>query len=192
MTATLLLLLAFGAAQSAKDAPPLFQLRDVNGVEHRAFADSKVKAAVLIFVLTDCPIANSYAPEIKRLCDDYGKRGVRFYLVHVDPELSVADAKKHSSEFGHTCPIVLDKTHELVRRAGATKVPEAAVFTPDGQRRYRGRIDDLYVAPGKRREQPTSRDLRVALDALLAGRSVERPVTVAIGCNIPPLPSKGQ
>jgi AhpC/TSA family len=171
--------------------PRALVLRDLNAVEHRPFADQQVKAAALIFILPDCPIANSYAPEIKRLCDEYQQRGVRFYLVHVDPDITVADAKKHGREFGHACPIVLDKQHELVRRAGATKVPEVAVFTPDGQRQYRGRIDDLYVAPGKRREQPTVRELRLALDALLAGRAVERPVTEVVGCRIPPL-QKGQ
>ena len=190
MVASLFLLVLSSA--NAQAAPPrALVLRDLNGVEHRPFADPKVKAATLIFILPDCPIANSYAPEIKRLGDDYHKRGVRFYLVHVDPDVTVAEASKHAREFGHTCPVVLDKKHELVRRAGATKVPEAAVFTPDGERKYRGRIDDLHVALGKRREQPTVRDLRLALDAVLAGRAVERPVTDVVGCLIPPL-AKGQ
>jgi thiol-disulfide isomerase/thioredoxin len=162
--------------------------KDISGVEHRPLADPKAKAAVLIFVLPDCPVANSYAPEIKRLCDEYAKRGIRFYLVHVDPDLSVADAAKHAKEYGHTCPIVLDGKHQLVRRAGATRVPECAVFSPDGERKYLGRIDDVYASPGQRRNQPSSRDLRITLDALLAGQPVPRPITEVVGCYIPTLP----
>ena len=141
-------------------------------------------------VLPDCPIANGYAPEINRLCRDYTSRGVRFYLVQVDPDTSPQQASQHAREFGYACPVVLDAQHALVRRAGATVVPEAAVFAPDGERKYLGRIDDQYADLGKRRAQATSRDLRDALDAVLADRPVPRPVTQPVGCSIPPLSSK--
>ncbi len=172
----------------AKDAPEkTLILRDLSGKDHRPLADPKVKAAVLIFMLSDCPVANGYSPEIKRLCDDYGERGVRFYLIHVDPDLSAADAGKHAKEYGLTCPIVLDGKHQLVRQAGATRTPECAVFVPGSERKYLGRIDDIYASPGVRRAEPTTRDLRLALDALLAGRAVANPVTEVIGCYIPTL-----
>jgi hypothetical protein len=54
--------------------PPGFSLRDVGGVEHHPFIDPGVKAVALVFVLSDCPIANGYAPEINRLCAEYGPR----------------------------------------------------------------------------------------------------------------------
>ena len=66
----------------------------------------------------------------------------------------------------------------------------AAVFGPDGERKYLGRIDDLYADLGKRRARATSLDLRDALDAVLADRPVPRPVTQPVGCFIPPLSSK--
>jgi|ERR1043165_4604469 hypothetical protein len=194
-----LVLSSQGSAQTRpKDAPQnhvldkTLALRDVDGVLHRPLADTKVKALVLIFSLPDCPIANSYAPEIKRLCTEYGRQHISFFLVQVDPELSTTDAKRHAREYGYTCPVVVDREHQLVRRAGATRAPEVAVFAPNGDRKYIGRIDDLYIAPGKRRNEPTSRDLRLALDAVLAGEAVGRPVTQAIGCFIPPLPTKGK
>lgn len=167
-------------------------LRDLDGKEQRPFADPGVKAVVLVFVLPDCPIANSYVAEIKRLCNDYTSRGVRFYVVHVEPELTDADARQHAREYGYTCGIVLDRTHRLARLAGVRRVPEAAVFVPSGERKYVGRIDDLYIAPGKRRSEPTSRDLRDALGAVLAGRTVARPETEAVGCYLPPLPKTSQ
>jgi hypothetical protein len=178
-----------GAEAPAREA--VFTLRDVDGVEHRPFASPEVQAVTLLFVLADCPIANGYAPEINRLCQEYGPRGVRFYLVQVDPDLTPREAREHARQYGYTCPVVLDHQHVLVQRAGATMVPEATVFAPDGARKYRGRIDDQYVALGKRQVQPTSRDLLEALDAVLTGRPVARPETRAVGCFIPPLSPKG-
>jgi hypothetical protein len=169
--------------------PPGFSLRDVVGVELHPFADPAVKAVALVFVLSDCPIANGYAPEINRLCAEYGPRGVRVFLVQVD-DLDSRAAAEHAREFGYTCPVVLVGDRVLVRRAGARMSPEAAVFGPDGERKYLGRIDDLYADLGKRRARATSLDLRDALDAVLAGLPVPRPVTQAVGCFIPPLSSK--
>jgi hypothetical protein len=63
-----------------------------------------------------------------------------------------------------------------------------AVFVPGEGRKYRGRIDDRYFAPGKRRAEPASHDLRAALEAVLAGKPVPRAETEAIGCPIPDLP----
>ena len=61
------------------------------------------------------------------------------------------------------------------------------LFTGDGKLAYHGRIDDLYLAFGKRRPVPTVRDLELAVEAVLDGREVERPTAAAIGCFIPPL-----
>jgi hypothetical protein len=178
-------------AGAAPPAAAPFLVRDGNGVEHRPFADPATKAVVLVFVVPDCPVANGYAPEVRRIATEYGPRGVRLFLVHVDPDVTADAAARHAREYGYTCPVVLDAGHELVRRAGATRVPEAAVFTPDGTRKYRGRIDDLYLRPGKKRPEPTTRDLRDALAAVLAGKPVPRPETDAVGCDIPPPAKKG-
>jgi hypothetical protein len=193
LTAALAGFLLAGCARQADRAAvpePGFSLRDIDGVEHRPFADPDVRAVTLVFVLADCPIANAYAPEINRLCREFGGRGVRFFLVQVDPDLLDDEARQHARSYGYPCPVVADRRHVLVERAGATVVPEAAVFGPDGERLYRGRIDDQYADLGKRRPQVTSRDLCDALDAVLAGRAVERPVTPAVGCFIPPLSPK--
>jgi hypothetical protein len=63
--------------------------------------------------------------------------------------------------------------------------PEAAVLAPDGKVVYRGRIDDRYADYGKRRPEPTQRDLRDALDAVLENKPVRAPTTKVIGCYLP-------
>ena len=157
---------------------------DTGGMQRTPFDLHKQKAAVLIFVGVDCPISNSYSPEINRIVSDYAKRGLDFYIVYSDPKLSVADAKKHSSDFGFTCPSLMDSQQVLMKLVKATVTPEAAVVTADGRVLYLGRIDNWYEDFGKQRFAATTHDLRDALDAIVAGKKVAVPVTRAVGCPV--------
>jgi len=146
------------------------------------------KIALHLFVLVDCPISRRLAPEFRRICADYSPRGVACTLVFVDPDTTPQQARKHRKDFSlDSIPFVIDSRHELVRRAGATVTPEAAVFDAAFKLLYLGRIDDSH-ASWTRSRPPTRHDLRDALDAALAGRPVPRPRTEAIGCYISPLP----
>ena len=160
-------------------------MNDVDGKEHRPLADAAQVATVLFFVMHDCPIANGYAPEISRIAEEYGKRGVRSFVIYVEDDLSPADAKKHAREYAFRCPALLDPNRSLARKAGATISPESAIFSAKGELLYRGRIDDRAIAPGKHRAEPRQRDLRTALDAILAGKPVPERFTKAIGCYLP-------
>jgi Redoxin len=164
------------------------RLVDIDGSIHRPFDDPQVRAVVLVFVVPDCPISNAYLPEVNRLHSAYGPRGVRLFLVQVDPQLSPEGAREHAKEYQLRPPVVLDGRHAWVREVGATITPEAAVLSPAGEVLYLGRIDDRYPALGKRRDQVTSHDLRDALDVILAGRPVPRPRTEAVGCDMPDVP----
>ncbi len=174
---------ACGAVQRPRGAEPL-AVRDLDGREHTVPA-ADAKATTLLFVTHDCPIANSYAPEVNRIVAAYEPRGVAFYLVYADPGLEPAAAKRHAAEYGYRCPAFTDPGHRLVKRAGATITPEAVVLSPDGKLLYRGRIDDRYVDFGRKRPEPTVRDLRRSLDAILAGKPVPQRTTKAVGCFIP-------
>lgn len=143
------------------------------------------RATVLLFITIDCPISNSYAPEIHRLCDAYAKQGVAFYVVYADPYLPRADVAKHHREYGYRCAGLVDVTHELVDHTGVTMTPEAAVILPTGELVYRGRINDLYIDFGKARYAPTTHDLKDVLEAIVQGRAVSARFTDAIGCHIP-------
>lgn len=146
--------------------------------------------AVLVFVRTDCPIANRYAPELRRLRDRFSGKGVAFWLVYPDPSERPDAIRRHQREFGLGFRALRDPQHELVKATQATVTPEAAVFVagPDGPRMvYRGRIDDRYVDFGRSRPAPTTRDLRDVLQALAAGSVVVPRTTAAVGCFIPPL-----
>jgi hypothetical protein len=162
-------------------------LTDIYGVDHHPFTDREAAAIVLVFTMQDCPIANSYVPTLNKLFNEYQPRGVRLLLVHIDPQLTNEAARKHAEDYQIEAPVVVDRQHSWVDRAGANKSPEVVVFSPTGQILYSGRIDDRYAGYGKRRAHVSSNDLRDAIDAILAGRPVAQPKTEAIGCFIPSL-----
>jgi hypothetical protein len=145
-----------------------------------------LKATLLFFVTSDCPIANFYAPEIQKLCAEYGKKGVSCTLVYEDVGLDEAGMRRHLVEYGYArIASAIDRDRSTARRFGATVTPQAVVVV-DGEVRYRGRIDNRYEAFGKPRRVVTAHDLRDALDAVLAGRSIANPETPALGCTIVP------
>jgi AhpC/TSA family len=159
---------------------------DLDGHERKPL-DPAGPASVLFFVTNDCPVANSYAPEIQHICSDYAAKGVSCTLVYSDLTLDTAAIRKHHAEYGYpdTIPPVRDTAHKLADITGATITPQAVVVGKGGNLLYRGRIDNFYAALGKPRRQATEHDLRQALDEVLAGKPVTHPRTTAIGCYIP-------
>jgi redoxin len=163
--------------------PPTFV--DLDGHELRPAENTETKAIALVFVLRDCPISNSYMPELNRLHDEFATRGVQMLLVQADSETTAPEAREHAKQYEIKSGVILDPRHEWVKQAGAATSPEAVVFSTAGQIVYRGRIDDQYVGLGKRRAVVTSHDLREALEAIVTGQPVPQPRTEAIGCPIP-------
>jgi hypothetical protein len=141
----------------------------------------------MLFVRSDCPISNRYAPELQRIHEQFADRGVAFWLVYPDPDESPEAIRRHFAEYAHPGRPTRDPHHAFVRTTGATVTPEAAVFDRDGRLVYVGRIDDRFVDFGKARAAPTRRDLIDAIEATLAGRPVEPARTRAVGCFIPDL-----
>ena len=159
---------------------------DIDGVARRPMAPGKL--GVVFFVTHDCPVSNAFAPEMRRICSEYRERGVECTLAYVDPSLTVEEVRKHAGEYGHQdYPKLVDRKHELVKATGARVTPEAAVVKPDGSVAYLGRINDSYLILGQSRRTAQHRDLRNALDELLAGKPVSQPRTKAVGCYIPDL-----
>jgi hypothetical protein len=172
-----------GAAQN--DDPAAITFKDVNGRAQTPLALGDKKATVLFFLLPECPVSNSYAPEIQRICAAYEAKKITAFVVHADPDVTIEQAKKHAKEFGLACPVLLDPFHVLAKKAGVKMAPEVAVLGPECKVLYRGRIDDWYAGYGKRRAEPTQRDLRNALDSILDGKAVATPTTKVIGCYLP-------
>ena len=143
-----------------------------------------VEATVLLFVMTDCPISNRYAPEIRRLHGEFAGT-VRFWLVYVDAHRPVAELREHQSSFGYPFGALRDVDGALAALAGATVTPEAAVFDATQRMIYRGRIDDRFVSFGVARRAPRVRDMHDRLSRIAAGETLAFSETRAVGCYIP-------
>jgi hypothetical protein len=166
-------------------SPNQSRISDLNGERVDPFQAIDAKAIVFIFVSTDCPISNRYAPEVQRLDASFGSKGVKFWLVYPNRDESVAAIRKHTREYRYSLGVLRDPKHLLVKRALVQVTPEAAVFGPNGRLIYHGRIDNQYADFGKQRPAATERDLEEVLEAVLAGKAVRRATTTAIGCSIP-------
>lgn len=141
-------------------------------------------ARVFIFVRTDCPLTNRYAPELRRIAEEFAAQSVQFWLVYPDPSETTAKIQRHMMDYSFPGRPLRDPHHDLVKRAHAEIAPEAAVFDSKNELVYHGRIDDLWVAPGRARPMPTTHDLEDAVAAVLEGKSPKSAETHAVGCSL--------
>jgi len=169
----------------AADAPVTFSLTDAAGKAHSSTDLSRHRATVLLFVATECPNSNTYAPALARMYKEFSSRGVQFFGVYSDPADNAAAVQKHDADYQIPYTALLDPNHSLASETGARSTPEAVILSPAGEVLYRGRVDDRFVDFGKTRFSPAHEDLREALDQLLAGQTVKNPVTKVLGCAIP-------
>ena len=145
---------------------------------------SPAPAKVLLFLRTDCPLTERYAPELKRIASEFGPRHVEFWLVYPDRSESRKTIEDHVKRYGLPGTTVSDPSGEIVRRAHATVAPEAAVFDSRGNLVYHGRIDNWWVDFGKVRASATVHDLENAITSVLADKQVTISQTRAIGCSL--------
>lgn len=187
LTATLAAAVACGLLSTALFAATSARWMDLAGEWQDPFQATNSKALVFIFIKTDCPISNRYAPEIRRLHEKYASRGARFWLVHADPDESLANILQHAREYQYPCGALRDPEHRLVQLCQARVTPEAALFTSERRLVYHGRIDDRFPALGRQRAAPTRHDLAEALEAVLNGKAPDEASAPAVGCAIAPL-----
>jgi len=157
---------------------------DLEGRPVSDLAGPGVRFVVLVFAASDCPISNRYVPEIARLNKEYSSQGVRFWWVFPNGEDTAPMVSQHIREFAIHEDVLLDRDQTLMKRAGVTVTPEAAVFTADLREVYHGRIDDRYLDIGQERPQPQHHDLEAAIAAALAGKPVPQPGGPPVGCSI--------
>ena len=141
------------------------------------------KVAVLIFLRTDCPISNRYAPTIQRLSTRYSGQAA-FWLVFPDRKASADGIRKHLADFGYKIPALRDPQRVLVEQSHVPVTPEVAVFDIRGRLAYHGRIDNWYEDFGRSRPAPTTHELDDAIRASLSGKPPAAAVTDAVGCYI--------
>jgi thiol-disulfide isomerase/thioredoxin len=176
-------LLVTAAAHSSAGRRPGTFAEDLNGKPLDPFAVSRGRVIVLLFVRTDCPISNRYAPLLQKLSEKFRGR-VEFWLVYPDRAETPSQIKTHLQDFHYSIPALRDTRHALVKRSQAAITPEAAVFDSSGRLLYHGRIDNWYEDFGRARIAATMHELDDAISAVLAGKTVNPDHANAVGCYI--------
>jgi len=156
---------------------------DLNGSPVDPFKASPRKIVVLIFVRTDCPVANRYSPTIQRLSTQHLEKAA-FWLVYPSKADSSDMIRKHDHDFGYKLPALRDLQHRLVKQSRAQITPEAAVFDASRRLIYHGRIDNLYEDFGRARTAPTTHELDDAIQAAIKGKTLPANTVPAVGCYI--------
>jgi hypothetical protein len=156
---------------------------DLTGKPVDPFKLSAGRVLVFLFVRTDCPISNRYAPAIQDLAKQfYGH--ANFWLVYPDADESSVRIRSHLADYHYEIPALRDVHHSLVNRARATITPESAAFDASGKLVYHGRIDNWYEDFGRSRPTPTSHELQDAIRNTLAGHATIPDHANAVGCYI--------
>lgn len=156
-----------------------FTLPDADGHEH-TLASLKGKAGtVLIFMATRCPVSNGYNERMEKLARDYAARGVNVVGINANSTEPVEEVKQHAADKGLTFIILKDKGNVVADRFDAQVTPEAYLLDASGKLVYHGPIDNSRNPDGV-----TTNYLRDAIEAVLAGKPVEKSEAKAFGCTI--------
>lgn len=145
------------------------------------------RATVVMFLCNHCPYVLYVNPEIVKIVEQYGPKGVHFVGINSnDAENYPDDAPEkmpaHAREVGYTFPYLFDENQAVARAYDAACTPDFYVFDENRRLAYRGQLDESR--PKRNPVEPTGRDLRAALDAVLAGLTVQAEQRPSGGCNI--------
>ena len=173
----------FAALPSVPQTVRSASAENLDGQPVDPFRPSTGKPVVLLFIRTDCPISNRYAPTIRKLHEKFrGKAD--FWLVYSGAGESASRIRTHDEQFHFAIPALRDVHRDLVKRSQATVTPEAAVFDSAGKLVYHGRIDDWYEDFGRSRAAPTTQELDNAIRNTLDGKPTVPDHANAVGCYI--------
>jgi peroxiredoxin len=167
-------------------AAPDFRLPDTDGktVSLSGFADAP--ALLVMFICNHCPYVRHVRAEIASLAAEYQARGVGVVAISSNdvrayPDDAPAGMKEEKAAAGYGFPYLFDESQEVAKAYRAACTPDFYVFDAGRRLVYRGQLDDSRPSNGV----PVSgRDLRRALDAVLAGRPVDSRQRPSLGCNI--------
>jgi hypothetical protein len=145
---------------------------------------------LVMFICVHCPYVKYVEEELARIGRDYqGKIGmvaISSNDVETYPQDSPEEMKKQAERLGFRFPYLYDETQEVARAYEAACTPDIFLF--DGQMAlvYRGQLDDSRPRRGDSGNDipVTGKDLRAAMDAVIAGKRPDPNQRFAVGCNI--------
>jgi peroxiredoxin len=165
---------------------PDFSLVNVDGRTVSLADFQKAPALVVMFICNHCPFVKHLADALAQFGGEYQAKGAAIVAINSNdasaypddsPERMVQEAEAR----GYTFPYLYDETQEVAQAYRAACTPDFYVFDKDRRLAYRGQFDDSRPQSGI---PITGKDLRAAVDAVLAGKKPHQPQRPSLGCNI--------
>ena len=143
------------------------------------------KGTVVMFICNHCPYVKHVNSALVRVAKDYQGKGISFIAISSNDVVSHpedAPDKMHTVawQLGYPFPYLYDESQSVAKAYHAACTPDLFLFDSAMLCVYRGQLDDSR--PG--RGEPDGRDLRAAMDALLAGKPIGPDQKPSVGCNI--------
>jgi peroxiredoxin len=164
-----------------------FSLPDVvsgKTISLSTFAEKK--ALLVMFICQHCPYVQHVKEELARLGKDYAAKSIGIVAISANDAANYPDdapdqLKAMATALGFAFPFCYDERQETAKAYTAACTPDFFLFDATRTLVYRGQLDDSRPGNGK---PVTGRDLRAAIDAVLAGKPVSSEQRPSIGCNI--------
>ncbi len=167
-------------------AAPAFELPDPDGKLHSLDDFAGRPALLVAFICNHCPYVKHIAPAFARLAREYLERGVGIVAINSNDYEHYADdapakMKDEIAARGYPFPYLVDESQTVAKAYHAACTPDFYLFDKDHKLVYRGQMD--ASRPGNNLPV-TGKDIREAIDAVLAGRAVSQEQRASMGCNI--------
>jgi peroxiredoxin len=165
---------------------PDFRLPDPRG-EVKSLADfENAPALLVVFMCNHCPYVKHIRDGLAKLARDYAAHGVAVVGINSNdvanyPADSPANMAAEAKSAGYVFPYLYDETQAVAKAYRAACTPDLYLFDKEQRLAYRGQFDDSRPGNGV---AVTGKDLRAALDAVLAGKPVPPTQKPSVGCNI--------
>lgn len=173
-------------------AAPNFSLPNVDGRTVSLDDFSGAPALVVAFICNHCPFVKHLADDLAKFGREMQDRGVAMVAINSNdagnyPDDSPEKMKEEAQRRGYPFPYLYDETQQVAKAYRAACTPDFYLF--DGERKlvYRGQFDESRPESGI---PITGRDLRAAVDRVLAGQPPLEEQHPSIGCNIKWIPGQ--
>jgi len=171
---------------------PAFQLPDVVTGNTISSKQLEGKSGVLVmFICAHCPYVIHLQTELARLGRDYASSNIAMVAISANDAVNYPDdapekLKAMALELGFEFPFCYDESQQTARAFTAACTPDFFLFDRDLKLVYRGQLDDSRPRRGDHgNDLPvTGKDLRAAMDAVIAGKRPDTNQRTSIGCNI--------
>jgi peroxiredoxin len=166
---------------------PDFTLPDtVSGKPLSLEALKGAKGTAVMFICNHCPFVKHINAGLVQAARDYQPKGIAFVAISANdvanyPEDAPDQMKAVAGQLGYPFPYLYDESQDVARAYQAACTPDLYLFDANLACVYRGQFDDARPGNGA---PVTGKDLRAALDALMAGKAVDPAQKPSVGCNI--------